>query len=347
MKKSSLLTGLAALAALITLSSCGKKDDNTLYLFNWTYYTPDSVLQDFEKEYNCKVKVDTFDSNEVMYAKLKAGADGYDITFPSQDYTSIMIKQGMLKKIDHAAFTNASNINPKVLEKLTFDPNMDYSVPYYMGAAGICVNKQKVHNYNKSWTIFEREDLKGHMTMMDDMREVMGDALALKGYSVNTVDSKVLGDITNYINQKWKPNLVKFDAEGFGKSFASGDFWLCQGYPEIVYGEVDESLWEDTIEFFIPPEGGPATMDCMVVLKDAPNPELANEFINFIHRPEMYAIFIDTFRYPCIVNTEALQYTTKPSMYPPEQANTCTLKEDLGDSVEKFYNIWQRIRFAD
>ena len=74
MKKSSLLTGAAILAGLLTLSSCGKKDDNTLYLFNWTYYTPDSVLQDFEKEYNCKVKVDTFDSNEVMYAKLKAGA---------------------------------------------------------------------------------------------------------------------------------------------------------------------------------------------------------------------------------------------------------------------------------
>ena len=60
MKKSSLLTGAALLAGLLTLSSCGKKDDNTLYLFNWTYYTPDSVLQDFEKEYNCKVKVDTF-----------------------------------------------------------------------------------------------------------------------------------------------------------------------------------------------------------------------------------------------------------------------------------------------
>ena len=88
-------------------------------------------------------------------------------------------------------------------------------------------------------------------------------------------------------------------------------------------------------------------MDCMVILKDAPNPELANEFINFIHRPDMYAIFIDTFRYPCIVNTEALQYTTKPSMYPPEQANSCTLKEDLGNDVEKIYNIWQRIRFTD
>lgn len=346
MKKSSLLTGLAALAALITLSSCGKKDDNTLYLFNWTYYTPDSVLQDFEKEYNCKVKVDTFDSNEVMYAKLKAGADGYDITFPSQDYTSIMIKQGMLKKIDKAAFTNASNINPKVLEKLTFDPNMDYSVPYYMGAAGICVNKQKVHNYRKSWTIFEREDLKGHMTMMDDMREVMGDALALKGYSVNTVDRKVLGNITDYINQKWKPNLVKFDAEGFGKSFANEDFWVCQGYAEVVYGEVPEERQEEMIDFFIPAEGGPMYVDSMVILKNARHYDLAMKFINFIHRPEEYVKFLDEFRFPGFVNPAAEPLRTTTPMYKAEEMESCELKLDVGEDLETFNEYWESIRFS-
>lgn len=346
MKKSSLLTGAALLAALLSLSSCGKKDDNTLYLFNWTYYTPDSVLQDFEKEYNCKVKVDTFDSNEVMYAKLKAGADGYDITFPSQDYTSIMIKQGMLKKIDKAAFTNAANINPKVLEKLTFDPNMDYSVPYYMGAAGICVNKQKVHNYNKSWTIFERTDLKGHMTMMDDMREVMGDALALKGYSVNTVDRKVLGDITDYINQKWKPNLVKFDAEGFGKSFANEDFWVCQGYAEVVYGEVPEERQEEMIDFFIPPEGGPMYVDSMVILKNARHYDLAMKFINFIHRPEEYVKFLDEFRFPGFVNPAAEHLRTTTPMYKAEEMEPCELKLDVGEDLETFNEYWESIRFS-
>ena len=122
---------------------------------------------------------------------------------------------------------------------------------------------------------------------------------------------------------------------------------MCQGYPEIVYGEVDESRWADTIDFFIPPEGGPATLDCMVILKDAPHYELANEFINFIHRPEMYAKFIDTFRYPCVVNTEALNYVTKQPMYNAEQAYTCTLKQDLGDNLDKYHDIWQKIRFAD
>jgi len=346
MKKSGLLILAATLSSLIGLSSCGNKNDNTLYLFNWTYYTPESVITAFEKEYNCKVKVDTFDSNEVMYAKLKAGASGYDITFPSQDYTSIMIKQGMLQKIDHEAFTNSKNINPKVLEKLTFDPNMDYSVPYYMGAAGISVNKQKVQNYEKSWNIFSRSDLKGHMTMMDDMREVIGDYCALKGYSVNTVDTKELKEAADYINKNWKPNLVKFDAEGFGKSFANEDFWVCQGYAEVVYGEVPEEKQADMIDFFIPPEGGPMYVDSMVILKNAKHYDLAMKFINFIHRPEQYAKFLDDFRFPGFVNPSAEALRTTVPMYKAEEMENCELKLDVGEDLEKYNECWESIRFT-
>src|SRR5574344_1052602 len=172
MKKSSLLLSVAAIAMSFGLLSCGNtKDDNMLYLFNWTYYTPDSVLQAFEKEYGCTVKVDTFDSNEVMYAKLKAGASGYDITFPSQDYASIMIKQNMLREIDLSKMPNKQYINPEVLKKATYDSEMKYCVPYYMGAAGVAVNKQKAKNYEKSWNIFARTDIRGHRSIKYDRRE--------------------------------------------------------------------------------------------------------------------------------------------------------------------------------
>src|SRR5574344_2960261 len=212
MKKSSLLLSVAAIAMSFGLLSCGNtKDDNMLYLFNWTYYTPDSVLQAFEKEYGCTVKVDTFDSNEVMYAKLKAGATGYDITFPSQDYASIMISQDMLKEIDKTQFENAKYINPAVLAKTTYDPDMKYCVPYYMGAAGVAVNRQKLQNYSRNWDIFADKRIAGHASMMDDMREVMGDALAFQGHSVNSLDDGELKAASDMIIKDWKPNLVKFD----------------------------------------------------------------------------------------------------------------------------------------
>lgn len=345
MKKIVTIVLSALLLSLFT--SCGsEKDDGTLYLYNWTYYTPDSVLELFEKEFNCTVKVDTFDSNEVMYAKLKAGAKGYDITFPSQDYTSIMIKQNMVQKINKEKFTNFSKINPECKKLMTFDPEMDYQVPYYLGMAGIAVNKQKVKDYTKSWDIFSRTDLKGHMTMMDDMREVMGDALAFQGYSVNSVNPSELQSATDLINNKWKPNLVKFDAEGFGKSFAAGDFWVCQGYAEVVYGEVPEDKQEEMIDFFIPEEGGPQYLDSMVILKGAKHYDRAMEFINFIHRPEIYAMFLDEFRFPGFVNLEADKIRTTTPMYKAEDMNKGELKLDIGEDLELYNEKWQTIRYT-
>ena len=114
---------LAALTALPFFSSCSKKDDRTLYLYNWTYYTPDQVLRDFEKEFNCVVKVDSYASNEEMYSKLKAGAKGYDIVVPSQDYVSIMINKGMLQPLYQSKLTNRGNINPIALEQPNYYHN--------------------------------------------------------------------------------------------------------------------------------------------------------------------------------------------------------------------------------
>jgi len=349
MKKSITMCALAAtmLAAAMGLVSCAKKDDKTLYLYNWTYYTPDQVLKEFEQEFGVTVKVDSYASNEEMYAKLKAGAKGYDIVFPSQDYASIMINQGMLRELDQTKMTNKKYINPLVLQKATYDPEMKYCMPYYFGAAGIAVNKQKVTDYEKSWNIFARSDLKGHMSMMDDMREVIGDALAYQGHSVNSLDDTELASAKDLIVKNWKPNLVKFDAEGFGKSFAAGDFWVCQGYAEVIYGEVPEDKQADMIDFFIPPEGGPSYLDSMCILKDAPHYDLANEFINFIQRPEIYAQFLDAFRFPCFVNTDAAKYTKKVPMYKAEEMNNCELKNDLGEGLDKYNTIWQDIRYSD
>ncbi len=336
--------GLAAIA----LVSCAKKDGRTLYLYNWTYYTPDSVIAQFEQEFGCTVKVDSYASNEEMYAKLRAGAKGYDIVVPSQDYTSIMIKQGMLRELDQTKLTNRALINPAVLEKATYDPDMRYAVPYYFGAAGVAVNKTKAAApYSRDWNIFADPQFKGHATMMDDMREVLGDALAYLGSSVNTLDDDALNAAARLVSDRWKPNLVKFDAEGFGKSFASGDFWLCQGYAEVIYSEVPQEKWDEMIDFFIPQEGGPSYLDSMCILKDAPHYELANEFINFIHRPQIYAQFLDAFNFPCFVNTEAAQYMTAVPMYDASELTNCELKEDLGDGLDKYNARWQEIRFTD
>ena len=343
---STIMVSALILAMLAFVTGCSKSDKKELYLFNWTYYTPDDVIAQFEQEFGVKVNIDNFASNEEMFAKLKAGASGYDIVFPSQDYASIMIAEGMLQEIDHSKVPNLKNINSFVLEKATYDPTMKYAVPYYMGIAGIAVNKTKVTEYGKSWNIFGRTDLKNRMCMMDDLREVIGDALVYQGHSVNSVNDAELEAAKNLIVNEWKPNLVTFDAEGFGKAFARGDFWVVQGYEEVVFSEIPEDKW-DIVDFFIPDEGGPMYLDSMCVLKNAKNYDTALEFINFIHRPEIYAKFLDFFNFPNSVNTEADKYMTKKPAYNASDMERGELKYDLGENLAKYNAIWQDIRFTE
>jgi len=141
---------------------------------------------------------------------------------------------------------------------------------------------------------------------------------------------------------KWRENIVKFDAEAFGKGFAAGEFWGVHGYSENVFLELDPSMRED-VDFFIPVEGGPMYMDNMVILKGAKNKDLALQFINFIHEPEIYAQIADFLMMPSI-NTAARQYRTKTPNYNIEDLANSELKEDLGENLELYNKIWQEIR---
>lgn len=336
-----------ALVAAAGLVSCEKKQ--VLKLYSWTYYTPSDVVKDFEQEFGCKVVVTEYDSNETMFNKLvNGGARSFDIVVPSQDYVSILMSKDMLQPIVQEKFTNRSKINPSVLEKVTYDPEMIFAVPYYFGAAGISVNKKKVSSeYERTWNIFADSQFKGHASMMDDYREVIGDALMYNGHSVCTTNDSELKEAVDLIKNEWLPNIVKFDAEGFGKDFARGDLWLCQGYAEVIFGEVPKDEWESTIDFWIPEDGGPSYLDSMCILKDSKNAELATEFINFIHRPKNYAKFLDFFRFPCYVNLEAQQYMTTEPMYSADALESCELKNDIGDYLEKYYEQWERLRILN
>jgi len=329
---------ILSLIVLLTVS-CDNKQK--LYIYNWTYYTPDTVIEKFEKEYNVRVIYDEFASNEDMYAKLKSGGSGYDIVFPSADYTSIMIQQNMLEKIDKTLIPNLVNVDPVVLKYAKYDPEMKYSVPYYFGAAGVCVNTEKVPNFERSWSIFAREDLKGRMTMLDDMREVLGDALAFYGYSVNTTDKTQIVRARDLVNYQWKPNLVKFDADAFGKGYANGEFWVVQGYPEVVFEEIaeDEKMMANTV-FFFPKEGGPAYIDSMCILKGSKHIKLAHQFIDFIHRPEIYAEFADAFGFPATANVPARKFKKGNSWYSAEDLLNVEIKFDLGADLDLYNDAW-------
>ena len=344
---------VVALCTALLVTSCSKTEQKSsngkqkLYIYNWSYYTPNEVIESFEREFGVDVVLDYFASNEEMYAKLKASKNsGYDIVFPSGDYVSIMMAQGMLERIDTSKMDNLVYITDFAKEKSTYDPDMEYSVPYYLGASGIAVHTKMAKGYERSWNIFADTRFADRMVMMDDMREVLGDALAHLGYSVNTKDPAELAKARDLVDKKWKPNLVKFDAEGFAKAFASGEYWVSHGYAEAIFEEMSEKEWSE-VDFFLPEEGGPMYIDAMCIPKGARNYEMALLFINYIHKPENYAKLLDRFHFPASVNTEADRYRTTVPFYTIEQLENYELKEDLGSSLGMYNSAWEKIRYVN
>ncbi len=328
------------LLALVTIVACGRKekaDTNTLYLFNWSDYLPEEILNDFERETGIKVIADYYSSNEEMYAKIKAGSTGYDIIFPSTDFAEIMLSQGMLEKIDLTKVPNLANLNESISSKIDFDKGHNYVIPYAVGATGIAVNKKYVTDYTRDFSIFTNEKYKNRMTLLDDMREVLTSALVYNGFDSVSTDEKELEIAKNTIKE-WKKNILKFDSESFGKGFANEEYWIVHGYYENIVAQIPEELY-DNVEFFIPEKGGTMYIDSMVILKGSKNLENAHTFINYIHKPEVYVKVIDYLETPSI-NIEAEKIRETIPAYTIEDLEKTVLLRDLGEALEVHNKTW-------
>ena len=338
MKKTLLL-----ILTILLMVSCAKKEEgkNILYIFNWSDYMPQEVLDDFYKETGIKVIQDSYSSNEEMYAKVATGGTGYDILFPSADFQEIMIKQGMVQKLNKDLIPNIKELDPHILDKIDFDKDLEFTVPYAIGATGIAVNKKFVKEYRNSYDIFEDTKLKGKMTLLDDGREVITSALTYNGFDPKSTKTGELA-IAKETILKWKRNIIKFDSESFGKGFANEEFWVVQGYYENIAAQISDENRKN-FEFFIPEKGGTMYIDSMVIPKDAKNVENAHKFINYIHRPEVYAKIIDYFEIPSVnMGAEKLRETEAP--YTIEDLERTTLLKDLGEALEIHNNLWTQIK---
>ncbi len=324
---------------------CGAKP--TLHVYTWADYIKPELVQRFEKEYTCKVVIDTFDSNEAMYAKIKAGAKGYDIITPSSYMVSIMFSQGLLQKLDAALLPNIKYVDPEYL-KFALDPKMEHSVPYMLTITGMAYLKSKVKDFNPSWAMFNRADLKGRMTMLNDMRETIGAALKFKGYSLNTIDDKEL-NIAKETLIKWKRNLAKFENEQYKTGLASSEFLLVHGYSGDILQVQSENK---DIEFAIPVEGTSFSCDDLVIMKGAAQVKLAHQFINFLHDPGVAAENTAFISYLC-PNTASYaklddEIKNNPAIFflKLQGSSKNEVIKDLGADNAKYTKIWDQVKAA-
>ena len=217
-----------AFAAVSVLAVGCKNATAVLHVYTWADYIKPEIVARFEKDNACKVVIDTFDSNEAMYAKIKAGATGYDIITPTSYMVSLLQAQGMLQPLDKTLLPNTGHVDSDYL-KIAIDKTMDHSVPYMLTNTGIAYLKSKVRDFEPTWAMFDRADLKGRMVMLNDMRETIGAALKFLGYSLNSTSEEELAKARDIV-LGWKKNLAKFENEQYKTGLASGEFLLVHGY---------------------------------------------------------------------------------------------------------------------
>ncbi len=332
----------------IWFSACSGENREKLYLYNWSDYMGKDIISGFEKETGIKVVLDYFDSNEAMFAKLKAGAQGYDITFPTTYMVEIMRHEGMLEELDKTRLKNLGNLDPAYLS-LTTDPNLHYALPYMVSATGIGYLESKLGPLEHvSWDAFANSRFRGKMTMLNDIRETLGAALKYLGYSYNSVSPRELEEAGDLLID-WKGNLAKFENDQYKNGLASGEFFLCHGYSGDILQYAAE---REDLRFIIPDEGSSISIDNMVILKSARNKEAAYAFLDYMLRPEVAAANMEALSY-LAPNKAAYPLVSQklrenPGVFLP--ANVLDKMEillDPGKDNPLYYKVWEEVKAAE
>ena len=283
MKNTNILAGVALACGV--LAGCGPAKEE-LHIYTWSDYIAQDVIKQFEAKTGCRVIVDTFDSNEAMYAKLKAGSTGYDIIMPSSYQIQLMARNKMIQKLDHAKLPNVKANFDKNYASSILDPTFAYSLPYAVTYTGFAYRKDKVGDAPiDSWRVFETAALKGRMSLMGDMRETIGGALKFLGYSLNADNPAEIDKAVDVV-VGWKRNIAKFDNEQYKSAVASGEWFVGHGYSSDT---IQIMLDDEKVGFSLPKEGYTIAFDEMVVAADSKHVDLAHAFIDFCYDPDVAA----------------------------------------------------------
>ena len=334
---------LVCAAAAALLGGCREKP--VLRIYTWSDYVKPELIQRFELENNCKVVIDTYDSNEAMYDHLSArDKEPFDLLFPSSYMAKIMHGQGMLQPLNLDWIPNRRNVDATYLA-MAFDRKMDYSVPYAVTITGLGYLGKKVADFKPAWSMLGRPDLKGRMTMLDDYRETIGAALKSLGYSLNSTDDRELAEAKDVV-MRWKKNLAGFENEAYKDGLTSGKFLLVHGYSGDLLAARGEN---ENIRIAVPREGSALSFDDMVIPATARQILLAHRFIDFILDPQVAAELTEYICFLC-PNEASYQHLAKefredPILFPPpEVVEKLEMIGDLGADNVKYVRLWDQIK---
>ncbi len=296
----------SGLAASTAISACNasttsspsqsptqSKVQDTLYIYGWaTYVDNEEILKDFTAETGIKIVGDSYDSNEVMLAKLQAssGKSNYSAIYPSDYMVTQMIAPGLLAKVDKTKIPNLSNLDRSFV-KNAYDPENVYSVPISWGTTGIAYNvkavQKSIGSEPKDWSYLweHKEQLKGKLTLLNDVREVMAMALHTLKYDYNSTDAAQIKQAFEKL-QELKPSVASFETDAWRDRLIAGDLAVAMAFSGDGLSVARQN---PDVKYIIPESGASIWTDTIAIPKDAPNTEAAYIWINYLLRPEVAA----------------------------------------------------------
>lgn len=316
-----------------------------LRVYTWSNYFPDEILARFTQKTGVKVELTYMSSNEEMFAKLRAGASGFDVIQPSDYMVRRLAELSMIQPLDHRRLPHLSHLDD-YYRNLPYDPGLRHSVPFTWGTTGIAVNtaKVKVPADGVSWRLLLESPDPGHTSLLDDMREVFAAVLKFRGLSINTGDKKELEAAKQDIGRV-KNRILTFSSE-------PRPLLLREELTVAHVFSVDAiqaHAEKPAVRYFIPKEGGTIWTDNFSIPVSSRNVEGAHAFIDFFLEPDN-ALEIARSNLLATPNRSArerlpAEQRANPNLYPPaEVLGRMQFLEDLGDLMPVINRMWTELK---
>lgn len=343
MKKFIIVVMILTLTAFI-FTGCKSDDKVVLNVYNWGDYIDEDIFDTFEEETGIEINYETFATNEEMYTKIKKGGTQYDIAIPSDYMIEKMIKEDLVEPIDLTKIPNYSNIDSR-FKGLAFDPNNEYSVPYFWGTVGIIYNKDLITEPIDSWNVLWDEAYSGQFTMIDSQRDSIMVALKKLGYSMNTKDLDELEAAKNALIEQ-KPLVLAYVGDNVKDMLISEEAAMA-----VVWsGEASAVIQEyENFEYVLPKEGSNMWFDNIIIPKGSKNIDAAHQFIDFLCRGDIGFKNADYVGY-ATCNTETMKLLDPALLgttyaYPDEALlENFEIFSDPGDFILEYDRIWTEIK---
>ncbi|MBD1886732.1 extracellular solute-binding protein [Microcoleus vaginatus] len=347
------LKNSAATISGLAASSCGwrladvqsapavKGSADQLFIYTWAGYTDEALLDRFAEKTGIRVVADVFSSNEEMLARVQAGgARAYSIIYPSDYMVVQMTELGLLSPLDHSILGGLDRLR-KQFQNPVYDPGNRYSVPLSWGTTGLIYNTEQLKEAPEDWDYLwqHKQELARRMTLASDVREVMGAALRMLGYSLNSTNQEQVKQAYEKLVEL-KPAIASFTTDAWRPQMLTGDLKVAMCYSSDANEVISDN---DKLKYVVPKSGSSLWTDTLVIPKGCPNPEAAYKWINFMLQPDVAASLV-----------ERLSFSTPSedafSLLPPEVRENDILfpSEDILKKCEgvapvgKFMEVYDR-----